>query len=91
MSPFMLLIAIMWFEYVIAKNTLIGGATVGIVFVGNELMISIRAAMATALRAWDLRFSYKSRDELFFWNKKLRVGLVLGSTENFCNFAEVPY
>ena len=51
MSPFMLLIAIMWLEYVIAKNTLIGGATVGIVFVGNELMISIRAALATALRA----------------------------------------
>ena len=51
MSPFMLLIAIMRLEYVIAKNTLIGGATVGIVFVGNELMISIRAAVATALRA----------------------------------------
>ena len=51
MSSFMLLIAIMRLEYVIAKNTLIGGATVGIVFVGNELMISIRAAVATALRA----------------------------------------
>ena len=89
MSPFMLLIAIMWLEYVIAENTLIGGATVGIVFVGNELMISIRAAVATALRAWDLRFSYKSRGELYLWNRNLRFGLVLAFIENFSNFSEV--
>ena len=82
----MLLIAIMWLEYVIAKNTLIGGATVGIVFVGNELMISIRAAVATALRAWDLRFSNISHAVSYFYETEFKIWAGFGQYWKFLQF-----
>ena len=44
MSSFVLLVTIVRLEYMIAKNTLIGGATVGIIFARNELIARAAAA-----------------------------------------------
>ena len=44
MSSFVLLVTIVRLEYMIAKNTLIGGATVGIIFARHKLIARAAAA-----------------------------------------------